>query len=163
MISAVGCSAVTMPTLWPCHQGAVLHVAIDHRAAQCACPEVLDFKLRCLLVQFAGARQRAITSCWVSANLRVALFASARTGITGKRGSTWTLAVASRAAPLKKAFLKSGWATLSCSADEAGAELAAGRTHFQIREHRFTATNAACNEHRNILHVWQDFLRQNGG
>ena len=54
MMAAVGCSAVTMPTDWPAITRAVLDVAVDHRAAQRAGPEMLDGELRRFLVQFAG-------------------------------------------------------------------------------------------------------------
>ena len=33
------------------HQGAVLHIAVDHGAAQGACPEMLDLKLSLLLIE----------------------------------------------------------------------------------------------------------------
>ena len=50
------------------HHRAGLDVAVDHRAAQRAGPEMLDLELRRLLVQLA-ASNRSITWRWMSMNL----------------------------------------------------------------------------------------------
>ena len=99
-------------------------------------------------------RTASITSRWTSRKRSVALLASARTGITGKRGSSWTDGTASRAAARMKACLKFGCAIDSRGADEAGAELARrprpsrGRTgsprRGRCRRRRRPAPRAMC-------------------
>ena len=48
-------------------------------------------------------------------------------------------------------------------ADEPRAELAAGRTHFQIADHRIAERNTAGDENRHIMDMRQDLLRENAG
>ncbi len=48
-------------------------------------------------------------------------------------------------------------------ADKAGAELHAGRAHFEIGQHRLAAADAAGDKHRHLAQMRQDFLRQHRG
>ena len=126
------CSRVTMPTLWPGHQRAVLDIAVDHRAAQRAGPEMLDLELR-LLVRHLAAIEAVDHRALGLAEAPVAALASARTGITGN--SRVELHRRHRVARCgaDKGRLKRGWAVDSVGADEPGADLHARRRPFADR------------------------------
>ncbi len=94
----------------PGHQRAALDIAVDHRAAQRPGPEMLDFELRVLLRQLAAVEAVDDRALRRRGNRSVAAFASARTGMTGKRASSWTDGTASRAVARMNARLKRGWA-----------------------------------------------------
>ena len=70
--------------------------------------------------------------------------------MTGRRGSIWTLVIASRAEARMKAFLKLGWAMHSWRADEAGAELDADRAHLQIAGDQPAMADPAGDEDRHL-------------
>src|SRR5512145_443362 len=109
MISWVDCSRVTKPTLWPAiNEPVSMSPSMTARrnapAQKCSIASCASFWLRSPRSNFA------MTSRWASRNRSVALLPSARTGITGKRGSSCTDGTASRAAARINARLKLGWA-----------------------------------------------------
>ena len=87
------------------HHRAGLDIAVDHRAAQRAGPEMLDLELRGLLVS-SPAWNRSRVSAWMRRKRLVPSLTSPRTGITGKRSSSCTDGTASRASARMKACLK---------------------------------------------------------
>ena len=104
-ISAVLCSRVTKPTLCPAiSEPASTSPSITARrsapAQKCSISSCASF------CDSSPRANRSMTARCIAANRSVAGLASARTGITGKRGSSWTEGTASRAAARMKACLK---------------------------------------------------------
>src|SRR6201987_83154 len=161
MISTVLCSRVTKPTLWPAiNEPPWISPSITERRSapaqkcsisSCACP-----------CESSPCTHRSITRRCVATNRTVAELASARTGITGKRGSSWTDATAPRRGP-DEGLLEARVSDRFMCANKAGAELDAGGAHFEIGQHRFPAADPARYENRDLAEMRQDLLRQYAG
>ena len=108
-MAAVGCSPVTMPTLWPAISEPVstspsITARRSEPAQKCSISRLAAFW------SSSPRLNLSMTLRWVSRKRLVAALAMARTGMTGKRGSSWIEGIASRAEARMKACLKLGWA-----------------------------------------------------
>ena len=115
------------------HQRAVLDIAVDHRAAQRAGPEMLDLQLRGLLVDLAAVElvDDAALGLEEALGRRIGDGAHGNDGkarIELDRGHR----IARRGAD--EGLLEAGMGDRFGGADEARAELHAGRAHLQIAQ-----------------------------
>ena len=157
------CSRVTMPTLWPGHQRAVLDIAVDHRAAQRAGPEMLDLELRVLLRQLAAVEPVDDLA------LRLAEPLGRRVGQRAHRNDRKARVeldrrhrVARRGAD--EGLLEARVGDRFVGADEPRAELHARRRPSPDRtSDRLAAADAAGDEYRHLGQMRQDLLRQHRG
>ncbi len=126
------CSRVTMPTLCPAISEPVsTSPSITARrsapAQKCSISSCASF------CDSSPRLKRSITSrCIAQEPLASPALASARTGITGKRGSSCTDGTASRARGADEGLLEARMGDRFMGADEARAELHAGRAHLEI-------------------------------
>ena len=156
---AVLCSRVTKPTLCPAiSEPPSISPSITARrsapAQKCSISSCASF------CDSSPRANRSMTSRCTARNRSVAGLASARTGITGKRGSSCDRSdrVARRGAD--EGLLEARMGDRFAGADKAGAELHAGGAHFEIGQHRLAAADAAGDEHRHLAEMRQDLLRQ---
>ena len=103
------CSRVTKPTLWPAISDPA-SMSPSMTARRSAPAQKCSISSCAAFCDSSPRVNRSITRRCIAAKRSVAGLCSARTGITGKRGSSWTEATASRAAARMNACLKRGWA-----------------------------------------------------
>ena len=129
----------------PGHDRAVLYIAVDDRAAQRSGPEMLDLQLRRFFGQFAVVESHDDFALLCRRNRRLASLARARTGITGKRGSSWIDGTASRAAARMKACLNFG-----CAMDSSRRQNAcrAARPTRPFRDRMLSPRRGRCHRRR---------------
>ena len=125
------CSRVTRPTLCPAISEPP-STSPSMTARRRRRPRNARFRAAPPSATARRALKRSMTSRWIARNRSVAGLASARTGITGKRGSSCTRRhrVARRGAD--EGLLEARMGDRFMGADKAGAELHAGRAHFEI-------------------------------
>ena len=133
------------------HDRAALDIAVDHRAAQRARPIMLDLQLGLGHLDLAFVELlRRPRAAW-RRNCSVSWFLSARTGMTGRRGSIWTDGIASRAEARMNAFLKLAWAMHSVAQTKRVPSWTPDRAHFEIGGDRLAAADPAGDEHRDVF------------
>ena len=142
------------------HQRAVLDIAVDHGAAQRRRPRNARSPGCAAFWSISPRLNLSMTLRWVSRKRLVAALAMARTGMTGKRGSSWIEGIASRAEARMKACLKLRMGDRFGGADEARAELARRPPPSPDSRDRLAAADAAGDEDRHVADLGQDLLGQ---
>ena len=146
----------------PRHERAALDVAVDHGAAQRPRPEMLDLELRVLLRELA-AREPVDHAALERHELARAVVRKgahrdhrkARVELLRRHGVA--------RAGADEGLLEARMRDRFIGADEARAELHAGRAHLEISDDRLAAADPAGDEHRHIAQMRQDLLRQHAG
>jgi hypothetical protein len=137
----------------------MLDIAIDHRAAQGAGPEMFDVQLRIFLAQFA--RQEPLNGLPLVIQEQFAALVDQATH-RDHRKPLVKLDRGQRIARIgaDECLLETRVRNRFRGGGEPRAKLHAGGAHFQIGQDRFAPTDAAGDEHRHVADVGQDLLCQ---
>ena len=141
----------------------MLDIAVNHRTAQRACPEMFDLQLRLAHRDRTRIKQgghfallcgEQVSACILQRAYRDN--GQARINLDAGNG------IARRSA--KERLFEVGMRDAFRRAGKARAQLHARRPHFQIRRDHLSPADAASHKHRHLLcHMRQNFLREHAG